>query len=433
VDDREIGEQKPIVTAITTLPTRNHAGLWTDSTIDGTMPFCSRELKSFCRTAWRLSCRHQQSDSLSCCGLPQFSIPSELARESQSMKTAALLMMALLLCPVAVADGKVEVVVGGMLRDEGGAWSPDAGPLTSPFGVDFAPNGDMWIVELEGGRVHRMEANGNVRHVGGDGTKSYRGDDGPLHGATFNGMHNCVVTRNGDLYIADSWNHCIRKVAANTGLITTVAGTGEKGFSGDGGPATAATFNFVMCIMLNPAQDRMLISDLNNRRVRRLDLQTGIVTTVAGNGSKGVPIDGSAAVDSPLVDPRAAVEDAEGGLWILERGGHALRVVRTDGTIHTIAGNGKSGFADGVGLAAQMGSPKHLCLDPQGNVYIADDQNGAIRRFDPKSQSVTTILGRGFGDAQIHLKNPHGVTWYDGWLYVVDMGHNRILRIRAEL
>ena len=348
------------------------------------------------------------------------------------MRTSVLLLIALLVCPVVAMAGEAEVVVGGLLRAEGGTWSPDAGPLASPFGVDFAPNGDMWIVELEGGRVHRMELGGNVRHVGGDGSKSYRGDGGPLMQATFNGMHNCVTTKNGDLYIADSWNHCIRKVAADAGIITTVAGTGEKGFSGDGEPAKAATFDFVMCIMLNPTQDRMLISDLNNRRVRSFDLKTGIVTTVAGNGIKGVPTDGSAAIDSPLVDPRAAVEDAQGQLWILERGGHALRLVRSDGTIHTIAGNGKSGFADGVGVASQFGSPKHLCLDPQGNVYIADDQNGAIRRYDPKTQTVTTILGRGFGDATIRLKNPHGVTWHAGWLYVVDMGHNRILRIRAE-
>lgn len=99
-------------------------------------------------------------------------------------------------------------------------------------------------------------------------------------------MHNCAVTPNGDLYIADSWNHCVRKVDAATGVISTIAGTGQKGFSGDGGPATKATFDFVMCITLNPANDVLHIADLNNRRIRAVDLMSGVVTTVAGNGKK---------------------------------------------------------------------------------------------------------------------------------------------------
>ncbi len=329
--------------------------------------------------------------------------------------------------------GEVEFVVGDLMAAEGGTWDAKSSALTSPFGVDFDSSGDMWIVELEGGRVHRCDAAGKLHLAGGDGTQSYSGDGGPLAAATFNGMHNCAVTPDGDLYIADSWNHCVRKVDAATGVISTIAGTGQQGFSGDDGPATAATFDFVMCITLNPANDVLHIADLNNRRIRAVDLKSGLVTTVAGNGRKGVPQDGKPAIQSPLVDPRAVAQDSKGNLWILERGGHALRVVLPDGTMKTVAGTGTKGFVDGPGLTSQFGSPKHLCVDDADNVYIADDENAAIRRMDSRTREVTTILGREQGDPRIKLSHPHGVTWENGWLCVVEMGNNRILRMKPQL
>ncbi|MCX7399262.1 MAG: hypothetical protein NT138_16485 [Planctomycetales bacterium] len=325
---------------------------------------------------------------------------------------------------------EVEFVIGDFMESEGGQWDSAKSLLTSPFGVAFNSAGDMWIVELEGGRVHKLDSTGKLHHSGGDGSKSYKGDGGQLADATFNGMHNCDTLPNGDLLIGDSWNHCIRKVDAKTGVITTIAGNGKKGFSGDGGPATEATFDFVMCITLSPDKNVIHVADLNNRRIRAVDLKSGMVSTIAGNGKKDVPTNGAAAVDSPLVDPRAVVQDSKENIWILERGGHALRVVRPDGTIHTMAGTGVRGFIDGPGLQAQFGSPKHLCIDNADNIYIADDENGAIRRVDANSGEVTTILGKGHGDARIRLSHPHGVTWYDGFLYVVDMGNNRIVRMK---
>lgn len=328
------------------------------------------------------------------------------------------------------APNQVEVVVGGLMAAEGGNWDPENSPLKSPFGVDFNTTGDMWIVELEGGRVHKLDTAGKLQQAGGDGSRSYRGDGGALSGATFNGMHNCAVAPNGDLYIADSWNNCIRQVDAQSGKISTVAGTGQKGYSGDGGLATKATFDFVMCITLNPANEVLHIADINNRRIRALNLKSGVVTTTAGNGQRGVPKDNAIAIENPLMDPRAVAEDSKGNIWILERSGNALRVVRANGRIYTVAGTGKRGFADGQGLKAEFGDPKHLCVDESDNVYIADDANAAIRRFDPRTSIVTTVLGRGHGDPRIRLRNPHGVCYDRGALYVVDMGNNRILRLK---
>lgn len=324
----------------------------------------------------------------------------------------------------------VQVVVGGILKQEGGNWDPATSPLLRPFGIDFNDDGQMLVVELEGGRVHRLDSSGTLTHISGDGSKSYQGDGGPFAAATYNGMHNCAMTPDGHLYIADSWNHCVRRVDSATGIVTTFAGTGQPGFGGDGGPATEALFDFIMCVTLDHTSRILHIADLNNRRIRAIDLSTGIVTTIAGNGAKGIPADGEKATNAPLVDPRAVAADSAGNVYILERSGHAVRVIRSDGNIYTVAGTGRQGFHDGAALDAEFGSPKHLCVDDHDNVYIADDLNKAIRKFDPQTKTVTTILGRSLGEPALQLLNPHGVCWENGALYVLDTGHNRILRFR---
>lgn len=310
---------------------------------------------------------------------------------------------------------------------------PKPGKLNSPFGVDFDAAGNMYIVELEGGRVHKLDTAGNFTTISGDGSKGYRGDGGPARAATFNGMHNVAVTPEGDVYISDSWNHCIRKIDDKTGIITTFAGTGKAGFSGDGGPASRATFNYLMCISFNSTHDKLYLADLRNRRIRMIDLKTGIVNTVAGNGKEGVPADGALALESPLVDPRAVAVDSRNNIYILERGGHALRVVAPDGRIRTVAGTGRAGAADGPALQAELNSPKHIAVDLEDNVVIADDRNKRIRKYNARQGTLTSILGSGFDRPQRALSRPHGVHVHeDGTIYVVDTGHHRILRLKLK-
>jgi len=323
----------------------------------------------------------------------------------------------------------VTIVLGNLLPEEDGSKDASQSPLRSPFGIDFDTAGNMIIVELEGGRVHRLSPDGDFYTIAGDGSKSYSGDGGPALKATFNGMHNVAVAPNDDIYIADSWNHCIRKIDAKSKTISTIAGTGKAGYSGDGGPAIEATFNFVMCITLSPSNDELFIADLNNRRIRAVSLKTAVARTVAGNGQRGIPKDDAIAVESPLVDPRAVTVDSKGQVYILERGGHALRVVSPDGKIRTVAGTGTKGYADGPALEAQFASPKHVCTDDKDNLYIADDGNQAIRKFDPQSSSVTTVVGRRRGKPAVSLKRPHGICFEQGKLFVVDTGNNRILRL----
>ena len=302
--------------------------------------------------------------------------------------------------------------------------------LNNPFGVDFDSKGNMYLVELEGGRVYKMPPGGKCSVIGGNGKKGFAGDGGPVKSAVFNGMHNVVVGSDDSVYISDSWNFCVRKIDPESGNISTVIGTGKKGYSGDNGPALKASFTFIMNIIFDPSKERIYMSDIQNRRIRMFDLKTGKVKTVAGNGNKGVAKEGASAISTPLQDPRAVAVDSKGNIYVLERQGHMLLMVDTNGKIHRVAGTGKKGFKDGKALEAQLNGPKYLCVDKDDNVYIADDFNHAIRKYDPVKKTVTTILGRGFGDSKITLKRPHGVTFHkDGTLYVSDSWNHRVLKV----
>jgi hypothetical protein len=356
-----------------------------------------------------------------------------------------LIMMVALACQATVNTtedspraGRLVLVAGG---GTGGDGAPaDGAEVITPFGVDFDAGGTLFFVELNGHRVRRIGADGLVMTLAGTGRKGDGGDDGPALKAELNGPHSLVVTKGGDVIVADTWNNRVRKLDPRTGRITNVAGTGRKGFSGDGGPATRADFGGIYSIALDEAGQALVLADLDNRRIRRVDLASGIVTTVAGNGKKGIPADGDDARSSPLVDPRAVALDGRGHLYILERGGHALRVVDRSGRIRTVAGTGQPGDSGDGGDArqARMNGPKHLCVDARGDVLIADTENHRIRLYRPADGTIRTIAGSGRkgtkglggppGDAE--LNQPHGVAIGPGGVvYIADSSNNRILKI----
>ena len=342
--------------------------------------------------------------------------------------TCLLLTLTLTATPLEAQRVRSRVVIGESLSDNK---NPQPDQLNTPFGMDFDADGNMYLVELAGGRVHKLDTSGVLTTIAGDGSKSYKGDGGPAATATFNGMHNVAVTPQGDLYIADSWNHCVRKIDGKTGIITTIAGTGKAGFAGDGGPATQAQFNFLMCVSLNTTNDKLYVADLKNRRIRLIDLKTNIVSTVAGNGKQGVPRDGSVAMESPLADPRAVAVDSKNNVYVLERGGNALRVVAADGKIKTVVGTGERGTALGPALETQLGSPKHLAIDALDHVIIADEANRRILKYNPEKSDVTILLGKGANKPNRGLSKPHGVCVHsDGTIYIVDTGHHRILSLK---
>jgi DNA-binding beta-propeller fold protein YncE len=347
------------------------------------------------------------------------------------------LVLLLLLTPLRAE--KIVLVAGGGTKD---AEAPATEcRLREPFGVEFTKAGEMIIVEMtKGERVLKVDAQGVLRVIAGTGAKGYSGDGGPATAATFNGNHNLAVLPNGDLLLADSFNHVVRKIDAKTGVIATLAGDGQKGFRGDGGPAAQAQFSTLIHISLNPAGRQLYCTDIGNHRVRRIDLASGVITTVAGNGQKGVPPDGADAASAPLSDPRGALSDTAGGFYILERDGNALRHVDAAGKIKTVAGTGAKGLSGdgGPALTATLNGPKHLCLDRDGTVLIADAENHVIRRYDPKTGLITRVAGTGKpgvaglgGDPlQCELRRPHGVTIApDGALYITDSYNDRLLKI----
>ena len=316
-----------------------------------------------------------------------------------------------------------------------------AGKLTNPFAVAFGPQGEVYVVEMDKGeRLCRIEADGRVTTLAGSGKKGLAGDDGPGTAAVFNGMHCLAAGPGGVLYLADTFNNCLRTYDPATGRVARFAGTGAKGFAGDDGPALDAKFGAFYSVAFDPKHTTLVMADLDNRRVRAIDVATGRVRTVAGNGAKGVPADGAKAMAQPLADPRAAAIGADGTIYIVERGGHALRAVKPDGTIRTVAGTGKAGSALGkTALACAMNGPKHVAVDRDGSVLIADSENHRVLRYRPEMETLELVAGSGqrggagLGGpaAKAELNRPHGVSVHPttGEIYIADSENHRVVRL----
>jgi DNA-binding beta-propeller fold protein YncE len=355
-----------------------------------------------------------------------------------SCRGAVVLLALVASLESAMADHVVLVAGGGEKGD--GAPATEA-RLHHPFGIDFDGSGAMYIAELEGGHVHRVDAKGIFSTIAGTGAeKGDAGDGGPAKNATFNGMHSLAIAPSEEIYIADTWNNRVRRIDPKSGIITAAAGTGKKAYAGDGGPAVKADCGGIYCVAFSPDAKMLYLADLDNRRIRAVEMSSGTIRLIAGNGERGVPADGAVARDAPLVDPRAVAGDRDGNVYILERGGHALRVVDRTGKIHTIAGTGQPGPTsdDSKALAATLRGPKHLCLDRDSNVIIADTDNHVIRKYLPKEARLVRVAGTGMmGKAglggppeKVELNQPHGV-YVDakGILYIVDSQNDRVLKV----
>jgi len=345
-----------------------------------------------------------------------------------------MIVMTGIAAPVARAE-HVTLIAGGGAAEEGRATECK---LVEPFACGLDRAGTLYIAEMSG-RILAVDRAGNLRRVAGKLGSGDSGDGGPAAAAELNAPHNLLVLPSGDVLIADTMNHRVRKIVASSGKIVPVAGTGRAGYAGDGGPALNADFGAIYCLALDERHNLLYLDDLDNRRIRRIDLRSGTVSTVAGNGIRGTPHDGALAAQSPLQDPRAITVDSKGNLYILERGGNSLRVVDRLGTIKTIVGTGKPGPpGDGNGLSATLRGPKHLTVDRDDNVLIADTDNHVIRKYIVRDGKIVTIAGTGatgsggLGSppAELQLNQPHGV-YVDrsGTIFICDSLNHRVLRI----
>ncbi len=335
--------------------------------------------------------------------------------------------------------GKVIRVAGGGELDAHQVRATDA-KLNEPFAVAFDDKGLMYIAEMVGGRILRVDLEGLITTLAGREVQADTGDGGPAKDAAFNGMHHVLYAPGDELLIADTWNHRVRRLDLAKRTVAPLVGSGKKGFSGDGGPAKSAEFGDVYCLAFGPKYRFLYLADLDNRRIRAIDVVSDIVSTVAGNGAMGVPQDGATATAAPLVDPRAVAMDSKGNLYILERSGHALRVVDPSGRIRTVVGTGRAGHAGDGGDArlSELNGPKHLCVDRNDDVLIVDTENHLVRKYLPSEGKIIRVAGCGRqgnageeGDPlALEMNRPHGVAvGPDGNLYISDSSNHRILKI----
>ena len=323
----------------------------------------------------------------------------------------------------------------------------DGGPagsarLNEPFMCVFDRQGNLYVAEAMNHCVRRIDADSNViTTVAGTGELGYSGDGGPATQATLNQPYALDITDNGDLYIVDRLNAVIRKVDAVSGVISTIAGTGTPGPSGDGVAATQTALREPNDCFLD-RHGGLLIADVQDHRVRRLDLATGIITTFAGNGDKARAGDGRPATEASILGARAVCQDGNGNTYICEREGNGVRKVDAGGTMSTFAGTGERGYSGdgGPALAATWGAPKALRCDRQGHLLVVDTENHAIRRIDAVTGVVTTVAGGqhgGHGDGgpatAAGLDRPHGCCVdAQGNVYIADSNNHRVRVVRYQ-
>ena len=314
----------------------------------------------------------------------------------------------------------------------------DGGPATAaqlsvPVNVSATPDGGYLIVEQGTNHIRRVDAAGTITTVAGNGINGSGGDGGPATSAGINAPNAAVMTASGDILIADSNNNKIRKVSPD-GTITTVAGTGAAGFGGDGGPATAALLSFPADVAVT-ADGGYLIADNDNNRIRKVSA-AGTITTVAGTGVAGFSGDAGPATAATINDPAGVAAEADGSFAIDDLNNNRVRFVSPAGTISTIAGTGAAGFGGdgGPGTLAALNQPARVAVSATGEVYVADRVNNRVRRIATDG-TITTVAGVGSasfsGDGgaatAAEINGPFGMTVLtDGDLAVADTFNQRV-------
>jgi sugar lactone lactonase YvrE len=336
--------------------------------------------------------------------------------------------------------GVISTVAGnGTLGFSGDGNAATSAQLNSPSGIAVDAAGNLFIADASNYRVRKVTPGGLISTVAGNGTLGFSGDGGPATAAQLAYPHGVAVDTAGNLFIADEGNNCVRKVTSG-GLISTVAGIGFNGvggFSGDGGPATAAKLDYPFGLAVDAAGD-LFIADTLNNRVRKVT-PGGVISTVAGNATEGFSGDGGPATSAQLYNPHGVTVDTAGNLFIADYNNHRVRKVTPAGVINTVAGNGTQGFSGDGGPAnsAELYCPEGVAVDTVGNLFIADEGNNCARKVTPGGV-ISTVAGNateGFsGDGgtatSAQLYNPSGVA-VDAAdnLFIADTGNDRVRKV----
>ena len=324
--------------------------------------------------------------------------------------------------------------VSGATGDGGPAEQAQVG---NPYGLTIGPDGALYVCEIDTHRVRRIDlSDGRISTFAGSGERGYEGDGGPAREAKLDEPYEVRFGPDGACYFVEMKNAIVRRVDLRTGEISTVAGTGQEGFSGDGGPAREATFARPHSIAFD-SEGLLYVCDIGNHRIRRIDLSDGRISTFAGTGERAPTPDGATVAGTPLNGPRTMTFDAAGDMFLALREGNAVyRVDMRSGTLHHLGGTGEQGYTGDSGPAkqAKLSGPKGIAVGPDGGVYLADTESHTIRRIDPRSGVIDTIVG--FGERrdgpdgeplECGLARPHGVYVHsDGVVYIGDSENHRV-------
>jgi len=324
-------------------------------------------------------------------------------------------------------------------------YSGDGGParkaqLNNPYGISRGPDGALYICDMGNHVIRRVSASGEITTVAGTGKPGYSGDGGVATSAELTDPYEVRFDKAGNLFFVDMGNAIVRRVDTKTKTISTVAGCGKTGFSGDDGPAVEARLNEPHSIQFDVHGD-LYICDVMNQRIRKMDMQTGKISTFAGTGEKAPTPDGAKIRGTPLNGPRAIDFDKADNMWLALREGNSVyKLDMKAGTLHHIGGSVKQGFTGDGGPArlATLAGPKGLSVAPNGNIYLADTENHSIRMIDITKGTIELIAGTGEkGDGpegdplQCKMLRPHGVfVDADKSIFVGDSENHRVRVIR---
>ena len=372
---------------------------------------------------------------------PEIAVSFRLKHDACPRVVAAAVLV---LCAVGLTTGVQSASTIGRFAGTGVAgFSGDGGAavqaqLNDPTGIARGPDGALYVCDTANHRVRKVSPDGTITTVAGTGEPGWSGDGGPATAAKLHEPYEVRFDPAGDVFWVERLSHTVRKLDRKTGIVTTVAGNGNAGFSGDGGPATRAQLSDPHSIGFDRAGD-LYICDVRNHRLRKVVMKTGEISTFAGTGERKPTPDGARFAGVPLNGPRALDFDRQGNLWVALREGNAVyKLDLAQGTIHHVAGTGKKGFTGdgGPAKAATLNGPKGLSVAPDGNVFIADTENHAIRMIDVKRGTIELVAGTGVGGdgpegaaLNCQLSRPHGVfADRDGSVFIGDSGANRVRR-----
>jgi len=307
--------------------------------------------------------------------------------------------------------------------------------LNTPSGVAIDASGNIYIADAQNQRVRKVSTTGIITTIAGNGTIGFSGDGSAATSAELNYPCAIAVDSTGNIYIADNGNNVIRKVSIS-GIITTIAGNGNAGFSGDGGLANAAELAAPAGVAVDNSGN-LYIADYQNMRIRKVNT-SGIITTIAGNGTAGYSGDGGVGTTAQLHYPLGVAVDASGNIFIADYANNAIRKLSSTGIISTIAGNGTGSYSGdgGPAISATLFEPDGVAVDTSGNLYISDGENNRIRMINA-SGIISTIAGNGAegysGDGGLatsaELYTAAVALDLSGNVYIADNGNNRIRKV----